>query len=1465
MKKYFTRIISFLLGMALLSFPSYSAAQNCDGSTKTYCYGQTETNTVAFTLCPNAGETAQAQITQGTFDGTFGGDAVGLTVYESVVGGTVLFQSTAVGGVEDVSGNTVTSTVVDACLVFVVNNIFFGFPNSCSDGTFLAVEANCTSQPATTVNLILSTDQVCANGGVVSGITGGTPAGGTYSGNGVTDNTGSFSFNPAGTGVVIGANTITYTNSGMATDVMTVIAAPAFTAPADLCINAGIQNNLGGGSPAGGTYSGPGVVDNGNGTYNFNPGVAGIGIKTISYTTSCGTVMDDVEVLDCGCPGGMTTYFYCYDNFEANTVAFEVCPSAGMAAQGTIVQGTIEDIMGSNDKLSVYEGVTGSGTSGSLIFGPTNGNLTGNVISGTGANNCLIFVINSDNVFSCADGDQTGLQVCGEDIAPGVVVNFVATIQNVCIDDGPVVIGGGMPTGGTYSGTGVTDNNNGTDFTFDPVAAGAGLETVTYTNGGSATDDINVIQINANMAPQNGDFCPSDGVQFMSNFGTPAGMGGVYSGTGITDLGDGINFIFNPMAAGQGDHIITYTFTDGNGCSDSDQTTFTVAFPNVQFTALADLCIDAGVQAGLGGGTPIGGVYSGDGVVDDNNGMTYSFDPDAMATGVGVHTITYTYVDPSNGCTNMASDDVQVFALPNVTFTAPADLCINAGAQGGLGGGMPTGGVYSGDGVTDSGNGETYTFDPDAVNTGVGVHTITYTFTDGNGCTNAASDDVGVFPLPNVTFTALADLCLNDGLQTGLGGGSPAGGTYSGAGVTDNGGTYSFDPADAGQGTHILTYEYTDANGCTNTATDDVEVFFLPNVTFTAPADLCINAGVQAGLGGGTPIGGVYSGDGVVDDNNGMTYSFDPVVAGVGTTTITYEYTDQGTGCTNSASDDIEVFGLPTIVCSNDITEDNDPGQCNADISVPAPTVSGGCFGTTITNDYNGTADASDNYPVGTTTVTFTVIDGDGNSATCAMTVTVEDNEDPTISCPGDISLNSDPGTCEATFTVPTPTANNDNCAVTVLRYRYRKVDNMGNNIPGEDWSGYTTTAMQTLAGGFWKIQWQAKDAANNQKKCSFLVEIIDNEPPSPVCLDPLIEFNGEDEIFLTAADVFDDVNSTDNCGTVNFVSATPTSVTCDQLGSIVPVTVMVEDAAGNPAQCTANVEVGGFPCDFSFDPDGINCPGGSTAGYDAGTETFTMTSEGCYDPGFYSPNDLHGFIRTDLCGDGEIIAEVTDVTGNGWAGITMRESLLSGAKMLQLMIDGTSLTMRELRQSSGGYAFAHQFQTAGKNWLRLTRNGNTFGAYHSTDGVSWSAVLVTQIQMANCIQIGLVTANKAASGSVTGTFENVEVIGNANPLGAPDASIDQAEVHFTYQPEVNIYPNPSSGETFVDLSAYLGHNTNIRIFNSAGQLVDLVEIDEVQVPTQRLKMDQYQNGLYLIQVQAEGFETVTKKLTLMK
>lgn len=56
------------------------------------------------------------------------------------------------------------------------------------------------------------------------------------------------------------------------------------------------------------------------------------------------------------------------------------------------------------------------------------------------------------------------------------------------------------------------------------------------------------------------------------------------------------------------------------------------------------------------------------------------------------------------------------------------------------------------------------------------------------------------------------------------------------------------------------------------------------------------------------------------------------------------------------------------------------------------------CAGTLV-NDYTGTSDASGDYPVGTTVVTWTATDYAGNTSTCSSNVVVADNEKPAANC----------------------------------------------------------------------------------------------------------------------------------------------------------------------------------------------------------------------------------------------------------------------------------------------------------------------------------------------------------------------------------------------------------------------------------------------------------------------------------
>ena len=65
------------------------------------------------------------------------------------------------------------------------------------------------------------------------------------------------------------------------------------------------------------------------------------------------------------------------------------------------------------------------------------------------------------------------------------------------------------------------------------------------------------------------------------------------------------------------------------------------------------------------------------------------------------------------------------------------------------------------------------------------------------------------------------------------------------------------------------------------------------------------------------------------------------------------------------------------------------------------------------TNDYNGGTDLINaEFPLGTTTVTWTIYDMDGNPIECTTDITVID-PGPTLECPEDFTVTLDPGACE--------------------------------------------------------------------------------------------------------------------------------------------------------------------------------------------------------------------------------------------------------------------------------------------------------------------------------------------------------------------------------------------------------------------------------------------------------------------
>ncbi len=157
----------------------------------------------------------------------------------------------------------------------------------------------------------------------------------------------------------------------------------------------------------------------------------------------------------------------------------------------------------------------------------------------------------------------------------------------------------------------------------------------------------------------------------------------------------------------------------------------------LNFTGLESAyCPNASFANLVGNQSPMG-VFSGPGITDNGNG-TAVFDP--MSAGQGMtHEILYAYTSTVNGCSYNLAQLVTVHPIPSISISGLAavycttDMALTLQAN-------PSGGVFSGPGI--SGN----IFDPSIA--GAGIHSITYTYTDGNGCSYSISQLVEVIVCP---------------------------------------------------------------------------------------------------------------------------------------------------------------------------------------------------------------------------------------------------------------------------------------------------------------------------------------------------------------------------------------------------------------------------------------------------------------------------------------------------------------------------------------------------------------------------------------------------------------------------------------------------------------------------------------------------------------------------------------------
>lgn len=203
-------------------------------------------------------------------------------------------------------------------------------------------------------------------------------------------------------------------------------------------------------------------------------------------------------------------------------------------------------------------------------------------------------------------------------------------------------------------------------------------------------------------------------------------------------------------------------------------------------------------------------------VTSNQSGSTFLWStsqtgPDITVTPMNSQSYSVT-VTGTNSCTATASIAINVHNSPNVTLNLTEDNFCTDVTSAVLSGGLPVGGVYSGDYVL-GGN----IIHPN----GEGIYIITYTYTDGYGCSNSATDLLTINATPVITVTNLTNPIYADTPPFSVANQfSPIGGTCSGPGVINN----VFNPAAVGQGVYIITYTYTHPiTGCIGS--DDITIF----------------------------------------------------------------------------------------------------------------------------------------------------------------------------------------------------------------------------------------------------------------------------------------------------------------------------------------------------------------------------------------------------------------------------------------------------------------------------------------------------------------------------------------------------------------------------------------------------------------------------------------------------------------
>jgi hypothetical protein len=421
--------------------------------------------------------------------------------------------------------------------------------------------------------------------------------------------------------------------------------------------------------------------------------VAGNGIN---YTWNPGNMVNDsIEVQ----PAATTTYTLTAEGSGACTHTYTTTI--------TVHPQPVVAVSASSSAICIGDSATLTAT-GAATYNWQPINLNGNSINVSPASSTNYAVTGTD-LNGCIDTDSIQLTV---NTLPVVIAS--SDTSTICMGDTAMVMANGAASYLWTPTFSLTNASAATTAAF-PVISTTYVVSGTDSNGCVNSDSV---MINVNPLPV---------IDATGNTPVCAGDTTYLNATGA------VSYLWMPLNANTAStfdtpsttQLYVVTGTDANGCANNDSVTVIVnPLPNPAIQGPVSICA----------GTPF--------VLQAFGGSTYNWMPNQSTGSVLTDSLqsntTYTVqATDSLGCSASATHTVNVNPLPNVMLSiATAQVCLNDGALILTGTGSPSGGAYSGPGVTGS------SFLP--MTAGLGTQSIVYTFTDSLGCTNTATDIVTV-------------------------------------------------------------------------------------------------------------------------------------------------------------------------------------------------------------------------------------------------------------------------------------------------------------------------------------------------------------------------------------------------------------------------------------------------------------------------------------------------------------------------------------------------------------------------------------------------------------------------------------------------------------------------------------------------------------------------------------------------